>query len=162
MKKSALLASLLVTALGIGGLAGSIGIASAMTGKPGDNVRPARDRDQCFDPTFLRGFQTPGGNRLIIISDRNEAYELKLGGVCIGLDTSMAIGVRSRHGMSDVCGPFDADILYSDMGETRQCPVSSVRHLVGEEAAEYVHKPVKKNAEAASGASSSSTSKSNW
>ena len=159
MKKSALLASLLIAALGAGGLAGSIGIATAMTGKPSDNVRPTGDRNQCFDPTFLRGFQTPGHNKLIIISDRNEAYELELGGICFGLDTSFAIGVRSRYGSSEVCGPFDADILYSDMGEPRQCPVTSVRHLTGDEAAQYVQKPVKKNAEASS---SSASAKSNW
>ncbi len=162
MKKSALLASLLIASLGAGGLASGIGIATAMTGKPGDNVRPAHDRDQCFDPNFIRGFQTPGHDRLIIISDRNEAYELELGGVCIGLDTSFAIGVRSRYGMSEVCGPFDADIIFRDMGEPRRCPVTSVRHLTGDEAAQYVDKPMKKNAEASSSSSSGSASKSNW
>lgn len=160
MKKSAVMASVAVVAAGIT-LLGGLGIASAMSSRPGESVKPARDRDACFDANFIRGFQTPSDHKLIIISDRNQAYELTLGGPCWGLDTSMAIGVRTR-GVSEVCGPFDADIVFRDsMGGQRlqQCRVVDVRHLQGAEADEYVDKPMKKS-EARSGASGSAAS--NW
>ncbi|MDI7774292.1 DUF6491 family protein [Asticcacaulis sp. EMRT-3] len=143
MKISAVLASMMITA---GGLAAIAGVASAMSAKPdGQGVPPpaSHDRFACFDPSFTEGFQTINDHKMIVTTPRNQAYELTLGGVCIGLDTSFTVGIRSRNGMSQVCGPFDADILYNDMGGLRHmqsCPITSVRHLSAEEAAPYVGK----------------------
>jgi hypothetical protein len=56
------------------------------------------------------------------------------------LDTTFAVGIRSRNGMSMVCGPLDADIVFRDMGgmsRAQACPIMQVRHLTGEEAEKY-------------------------
>ncbi len=138
MKTSALLVPLVIVGLGLGG----IGAATAMSGKPNGSHAPVSgDRYRCFDSTFLRGFQTVSDNKLIVMSDQDQAYELTLGGVCIGVDTSFMIGIRPRMGSTEICGPFDADIVYNDMGSLRghqECPITDVRHLPPEEAAQYV------------------------
>ncbi len=161
MKTQALLASLMIVSAGIGGIAAIGGVASAMSSRPSTSVKPTGDRDRCFDSQFIRGFQTPNDHTVIIISDRNQAYELQLGGVCIGLDSSFAIGVRPRHGMDEICGAFDADIVYEGMDRHSPCPVTSVRHLTGDEAAPYVNAPgkdKKKYNDASAAAASSSAS----
>lgn len=153
MKSSAILASVLIVAMGLGG----IGIASAGSSRPGETINPRRDRNACFDPDFIRGFQTPGGNRVVVISGRNEAYELMLAGPCIGLESSLFIGIRSRGG-GDICGPLDGDIIYENISGRRDvCRVSRVRHLEGEEAAEYVRKPIRENKKEGAVPTSSST-----
>ncbi len=127
-------------------LAGSIvvtGAAVAMVGRPSDNaVKPTTDRYRCFDPSMVRGFQTVDDHTLVVTSDWNQAYKLTLGGVCFGLDTTFAIGLKSRSGMMDVCGPFDADIIFRDdlgAGRHQQCPIIAMKHLTGDEAAPYVN-----------------------
>ncbi len=138
MKASALAATLVICALGFG----AIGAASAMSHKPGgDKPSLKGDSYTCFDADMIRGYQSVDEHKLIVTSDFNQAYELSLGGACIGLDTSFTIGIRSRMGSSEICGPFDADVVYNDMGGLRQtqaCPVTGVRHLTGDEAAPYV------------------------
>lgn len=140
MARSALLVTGLVLGIGLGGIT----VASAMSGKPGNAPSVTGDRYRCFDSDFIRGFQTVGDSKVIITSDQNQAYELTLGGVCVGIDTSFMIGVRPRMGSTEICGPFDADIVYDDNGGPRQhpsCPVTNVRHLQGAEAEPYVMTP---------------------
>lgn len=140
MRKSALLVTFAVLSLGLG----AVTLASAMSSKPGNAPSVNGDRYRCFDSDFIRGFQTVGDSKIIITSDQNQAYELTLGGVCIGIDTSFMIGVRPRMGSTEICGPFDADIVYNDNGgihEHSSCPISNVRHLQGDEAAPYVNAP---------------------
>jgi hypothetical protein len=147
MNRQAFAAVLGVAALGIV----LVGCASEMaSGKP--DARPA-DRYRCFNPTFMRGFQTPDDHTLIIESDDNQAYQLSLAGPCFGLEESFAVGVRSRMGANEVCDPFDADIVFRDptMGGRRECKVMTIRHLTGDEAAKYVTPP-----KSAVGSSSSS------
>lgn len=157
MKISTILASGLIVAAGIGG----IGIASAASNRPGDTVDPGRDRNACFDPDFIRGFQTPGNSRVVIISSRNEAYELTVP-ACIGLESSIYIGIKTRHA-GDVCGPFDADIVYEGIsGRRESCRVSNMRHLQGEEAAEYVRKPIRENKEGKKDGTAPASSSKNW
>jgi hypothetical protein len=114
-------------------------LALAMSGRPSPDAA-LTDRDRCFDPRFLRGFQTTRDDKLIITSDNNQAYELTLGGACFGIDSTYMIGIRSRFAMSEICGPFDADILYSDLGPRRaqSCPIVGMRHLQGADAAPYI------------------------
>ncbi len=148
MNRQAITAVIGMAALGIVLVACA---SEATSGKPG--AKPV-DRYACFNPTFMRGFQTPNDNTLIIESDDNQAYELTMAGPCFGLEDSFAIGVRSRGGMSDVCDPFDADIVFRDQGfgQHRECRVMTLRHLTGDEAAKYVTP-----AKSAAGASSSSS-----
>lgn len=141
MKSPSLLLPSLAAIVAIGALAAT---SHAMTGRPSSSTQNLAngDRHACFDPDNVRNFQTLNDNTMIVTTDWNEAYELKLGGVCIGLDTSFMVGIHSRSGM-DVCGPFDADIVYNDMGGLRhaqECPIVEVRHLTGDEAAPYVVK----------------------
>jgi len=142
MKKQTVFASVLITGLGLAAVAATVMSSStfAMSGRPSSGVTPTSDRYKCFDTTFVRNFVSVDDHTIVIVSDENQAYELKLGGPCIGLDTSFAIGVRARTGMTEVCDAFDADILYSDMGRERvqECPVTGVRHLMGNDAAPYV------------------------
>ncbi len=135
MKASALLASLIVVG------AGAALVACTTTPPSGDGAPQASsNRYACFDPAMVRNFQSIDDHTMVITSGWNQAYELKLGPACIGLDTSSMIGIRSRTGVGDVCGPFDADILYSDIGSrpVQSCSITAVRHLEGEEAAPYV------------------------
>ncbi len=133
MKRSAVIATGAALALGLS-------IITAVTVAPSLAVakKASADRHACFDPDWVRGFQTKDDQTIIIMSSDNKAFELKLGGICSGLDSSVQMGIRSRHGMSQVCGPFDADIIYDDMGSPRACSIVSVRHLEGEEAEPYV------------------------
>ncbi len=155
MKKQAIATIVTVAALGIALVGGA---SLAMTGKPSGDVKPGTDRYRCFNPTFTRGFQTPSDSTLIIETDDNQAYELTMAGPCFGLQDSFAIGIRSRTGMNQVCDAFDANILFRDqaMGGRRECSVSAIRHLTGDEAAKYITTS-KKAASASSGASSQSS-----
>jgi len=162
MKRSALWVSLCVVVLGVGGIALSNmgqGVAFASdkaddraeaSAKPDSSKAGGYDRDKCFDPKFTDGFQTVNDHKVVITSDRDEPYELTVMGPCMGLDSTFALGLRTKHGAFDVCGPFDAEIVYRDMGELRTCQIASVRHLTGDEAAPY-----KRSRRGASGASSS-------
>lgn len=140
MRRVTILTSLV---MGLAATAAVTGATFAMSPRPqaGAKVLASSDRMACFDPTFVDGFQNAGDNKIVVTEGRNRVYELTLGGACIGLDTTFAIGIRSRNGMTDVCGPFDADIVFRDMGglDRRQaCPILQVRHLTGDEAAKYV------------------------
>src|SRR5688572_6893944 len=132
--KRALLVSACAAALALTAIT-AVSVSYAGSSRPDGGVDPTSSRYQCFDPDFVRSFETVNSHKMIITSDRNHAYELTLGGVCIGLDTSFQIGIRSRHGMSDICGPFDGEIVYSDgLRGLQTCSITSVRHLEGEEA----------------------------
>ena len=136
MKAAVLLASVIVVG------AGAALLAACATTAPADGQSAAynENRYKCFDPSNVRNFMSVDDHTMVITSGWNEAYELKLGPACFGLDTSAMIGIRSRTGVGDICGPFDADILYSDLGDRhpQSCSVTAVRHLTGEEAAPYV------------------------
>lgn len=161
MKISAFLASGLVCGFIVAAGLGGIGMASAASNRPNDNVNPGRDRRACFDPDFIRGFQTPGNGKVVILASNNEAYELIVP-ACIGLEDSMYIGLKARHG-GDVCGPFDADVVYEGLSGRREvCRVSGVRHLQGEEAADYVRKPIRENKEAKKEGAAPAGSSKNW
>lgn len=137
MRRSALVAVAAAAIAGFGGM----GMADAMSPRPGDTASGASDRYRCFDSENIRNFDFKDSRHLIIVSDFGQAYELELGGACIGLDTAFRIGVKTRMGSSQVCGAFDADIVYSDpmsLREVDTCPVTGVRHLTGDEAAAYV------------------------
>ncbi len=155
MNRQALLVSLLVAGIGLG----SMTVASAMSGRPSEGVKPGHDPHACFDPTFVDGFQTPD-DRTMIVTEGREAYKLSLTGVCIGLDSSFMVGIRSRYPMSEVCGPFDAEILYRDGGRRQSCQITEVKHLSPEEAAEYTGRKPAGQSSASAGASASG--KSNW
>lgn len=131
--------------------------SEATNGNSGGDAKPV-DHYRCFNPTFLRGFETPSNDKLIIESDNNQAYELAMAGPCFGLDDSLAIGIRSHTGMGEICDPLDADIIFHDnaMGGRRECRVMTMRHLTGDEAAKYI--TPRKAAAAAAGSSSTSSS----
>lgn len=158
MKISAFLVSGLTSGLIIAAGLGGIGMAWAASNRPSGNVDPGRDRNACFDPDFIRGFQTPGNGKVIILANNNEAYELTVP-ACIGLEDSMFIGLKTRHG-GDVCRAFDADVVYESFGRRDVCRVSDVRHLQGEEAAEYIRKPIRENKKKEGDAPASSSK--NW
>ena len=134
--------------MGLAAAAVVAGAAFSMSPRPHEGAPPpSSDRHACFDPTFVEGFQSLSDNKLLITGAHDQLYELTLGGICMGLDTSFAIGIRSRNGMSQVCGPFDADIVFRDMGGMRHlqaCPITQVRHLTGDEAAKYLAAPKRK------------------
>jgi len=136
----------IITGMGLLGLAAVTGACLAMSPRPQAGAKPPAEHMSCFDPTFIDGFQPAGDNKIVVTEGRNRVYELTMGGVCIGLDTTFAVGIRSRTGMNQVCGPFDADLVFRDMGglDRRQaCPITEVRLLTGAEAAKYVDAPRK-------------------
>ncbi|HTM83145.1 DUF6491 family protein [Asticcacaulis sp.] len=142
MKKSTCIAALFAAGLGVIAVTG---VALAMSaGRPAPDNKPARDPRACFDSSQVRSFQTEKDDKIIIISNWNEAYELTMMPACIGLDSSFHIGIKSRgSGLNDICGPFDGEIVYSDMGDRplKTCPIQAVRHLTPEEAVAYGVKP---------------------
>jgi len=147
MKKSTCIAVLFAAGLGsvvVGGIAVT-GAALAMSaGRPAPDNKPARDPRACFDASQVQNFQTEKDNKIIIISNWNEAYELTMMPACIGLDSSFRIGIKSRvNGMNNICGPFDGEIVYSDMGDRplKTCPIQAIRHLTPEEAVAYGIRP---------------------
>lgn len=125
-------------ALGLGG--SGLLLSYAMAERPDTPVPIARDRDRCFNPDFILDIDAVSDHKVVVTSGRNQAYELTLGGVCSGLDTSLTIGIRTRFSGSDICGPFEADIVYGGFGGDRlqACPITAVRHLPADEAEPYV------------------------
>ena len=142
MKKSTCIAALFAAGLGVSAVTG---VALAMSaGRPAPDSKMGRDPRACFDSSQVRSFQTEKDDKIIIISNWNEAYELTMTPACIGLDSSFRIGIKSRgSGLNDICGPFDGEIVYSDMGDRplKTCPIQAVRHLTPEEAVAYGIKP---------------------
>ena len=153
MKRQAITAVLGMAALGVILVACA---SEATNGQPGADAKSI-DRNRCFSTTFVRNFETAGDDKLIIESDNNQAYELDMAGPCFGLDDSLALGIRSHTGMSQICDPLDVDIIFHNnvLGGRSECHVMTMRHLTGDEAAKYLTS--RKAAAAAAGSSSSSS-----
>ena len=144
MKRSSFIAVSSAVGLGLTVIAVTLvpeAIASA--GRPTKDAPPNTDRYRCFSPSDIQSFQSVDEHKIVVVSNRNEVYQLGVSGPCMGLDTSFAIGIRSRFGNMDICGPFDADIVYQEMGHERvaQCTITEVKHLTGDDASAYVAKP---------------------
>lgn len=142
MKTSTCIAALV--AAGLGALVVGTAALAMSAGRPAPDNKPARDPRACFSSSQVRNFQTEKDDKIIIIADSDDAYELTMTPACIGLDASFRIGIKSRGtGLNDICGPFDGEIVYSDMGDRplKSCPIQAVRHLTPEEAAAYGVKP---------------------
>ncbi len=140
MKAAVLLASLIVAG------AGTTALVACTTTNPGGDgnasADPSSHRFKCFDPAMVRNFESVDDHTMVITTNWNDAFKLTLGPACIDLDTSAMVGIKSRTGFGDVCGPFDADIIYSDLGRERPqtCSITAVEHLTGDAAAPYVGK----------------------
>ncbi|MDC7675647.1 DUF6491 family protein [Asticcacaulis machinosus] len=84
---------------------------------------------QCFYVDDVRSYFTPNDDVMVVETYRKQNYALTIAPACIGLDNAGRIGLRSRGGLSRVCGPFDAEVLYAEFGDNRlrRCNITDVR-----------------------------------
>lgn len=110
-----------------------LGFAQAQTSeKPA--AKP-REISQCFRTNDIRGFDNDDRRKLIVETYSGDFYELGLMAGCMDIDHAMKLGFRGRNGSDRVCGGFDAEILYRELGSGRlsRCQVTNVRPFTHEE-----------------------------
>ncbi|OYW81042.1 MAG: hypothetical protein B7Z26_05580, partial [Asticcacaulis sp. 32-58-5] len=59
---------------------------------------------QCFYVDDVRSFFTPNDDVMVVETYRKQNYALTIAPACIGLDNAGRIGLRSRGGLTRVCG----------------------------------------------------------
>jgi Family of unknown function (DUF6491) len=90
---------------------------------------PSGKDAQCFYVDDVRSYFTPNDDVMVVETHRKQNYALTIAPACMGLDNAGRIGLRSRSGMTRVCGPFDAEVLYTEFGDNRlkRCNITDVR-----------------------------------
>ncbi|GGZ42937.1 DUF6491 family protein [Asticcacaulis endophyticus] len=90
---------------------------------------PSGKDAQCFYVDDVRSYFTPNDDVMVVETHRKQNYALTIAPACMGLDNAGRIGLRSRGGLSRVCGPFDAEVLYAEFGDNRlkRCNITDVR-----------------------------------
>lgn len=91
---------------------------------------------KCFFADQVDSFSSINDHSILIRDRFNHAYRLEVSGYCPSLDHSFRLAVVARHGMSQVCGAFDADIVIADtgFGGPESCSVTEVTPLSASEA----------------------------
>lgn len=115
----------------LAGLGLSLAACAPTTGTqvPETDVKAAAD--QCFYVDDVRSYFTPNDDVMVVETFRKQNYALTVAPACMGLDNAGRIGLKSRGGLSRVCGPFDAEVLYAEFGDNRlkRCHITDVRYV---------------------------------
>lgn len=95
--------------------------------------------ESCFYADNIERFYTEDDDSMMVTDYRGRSFRLDLTGACFGIDTALKLAIRTK-GSRQVCGPFDADVVYSDDtsgGRLRSCMIRNVTALSKEEADAY-------------------------
>ncbi|ESQ80529.1 DUF6491 family protein [Asticcacaulis sp. YBE204] len=95
-----------------------------------------KEMKKCFRSDDIDRFNPVDSRTMIIETYAHQHYKLTLSGACMGIEEALRIGVKTRNGLSNVCGGLDAEILYNEMGSGRvtRCAVTEVTPITQEEA----------------------------
>ncbi|MDC7683526.1 DUF6491 family protein [Asticcacaulis sp. BYS171W] len=95
-----------------------------------------KEMKKCFRSDDIDRFNPVDSRTMIIETYAHQHYKLTLSGACMGIEEALRIGVKTRNGLSNVCGGLDAEILYNDLGSGRlsRCSVTEVTPITPEEA----------------------------
>jgi len=121
-----------LTVLGLG-LAGLLALsllpAQAQT-QPGqgDETPSRKEMRKCFRPDDVDRFNPIDADTMVVETTGRQHYKLTLAGGCFGIDSALRIGIRTRGAMSQVCGSFDGEILYNELGsgQLSKCSILEV------------------------------------
>lgn len=111
--------------------------ASAETDREREASAPAqKEMRKCFRSDDVDRFNPIDSRTMIVETYGRKHYRLELSGACMGIEDAFRIGIRTRAGALNVCGGFDAEILYSDPGSARltRCQITDVKPITKEEA----------------------------
>lgn len=123
-------AQLTVLGLGAAGLM-ALSLLPAQAQPQADDYKetPARkEMRKCFRPDDVDGFNPIDSDTLVVETTGRQHYKLTLAGGCFGIDSSLRIGIRTRGGMSQICGGLDGEIIYNElgMGRVSRCAIVEV------------------------------------
>lgn len=95
-----------------------------------------KEMRKCFRSDDIDRFNPVDSRTMVIETYNRQHYKLQLSGACMGIEDAFRIGVKTRAGSSNICGGFDAEILYSDSGSGRlaKCNITDVTPITKEEA----------------------------
>ncbi|UDF04962.1 DUF6491 family protein [Asticcacaulis sp. AND118] len=95
-----------------------------------------KEMRKCFRSDDIDRFNPVDSRTMIIETYNRQHYKLELSGACMGIEDAFRIGVKTRAGSINICGGFDAEILYSDSGSGRlaKCNITQVTPITQEEA----------------------------
>lgn len=95
-----------------------------------------KEMRKCFRSDDIDRFNPVDSRTMVIETYGRQHYKLQLSGACMGIEDAFRIGVKTRAGSSNICGGFDAEILYSDSGSGRlaKCNITDVTPITKEEA----------------------------
>jgi hypothetical protein len=109
---------------------------------PTDVPKPVLDN--CFFINDVRDYQTIKDDALIIEARRGQFFKLELSGGCFGIDSALEIGLKGRSGFNRVCGAFDAEVVYRDIGSRHglaRCAITDITAITQDEAKALTSKP---------------------
>ena len=89
---------------------------------------------QCLDVRQIQSIMPQDSRTVDIVTNANEAFELKLDSPCLDLDVQARPQVRTR-GTNQICGAGDGDVFYPGSNIPQVCRVMAVRHMSADEAA---------------------------
>ncbi|MDC7694874.1 DUF6491 family protein [Asticcacaulis sp. DXS10W] len=135
MTVAALAAAGLTTLSLLPAQAQSVGAESSA---PPEREAPKAQKDmrKCFRSEDIDRFNPIDSRTMVIETYGHQHYRLELSGACMGIEDAFRIGVRTRGGSIQVCGGFDAEILYSEPGSGRltRCNITDVKPITKDEA----------------------------
>ncbi|MFT3997692.1 MAG: DUF6491 family protein [Asticcacaulis sp.] len=108
---------MIAAAIGAAGLAG-LSLLPAQARSAAEDSKPAAksNPNRCFRSDDIDRFNPVDTRTMVIETYAHQHYKLTLAGGCMGIEDALRIGVKTRGGTSYICGSFDADILYNELG----------------------------------------------
>lgn len=111
--------------------------ASAQPDREREAATPAqKEMRKCFRSDDIDRFNPVDSRTMIVETYGHQNYKLELSGACMGIEDAFRIGIRTRAGAINVCGGFDAEVLYSEPGSGRlaRCHITDVKAITKAEA----------------------------
>ena len=94
-------------------------------------AKPAR---ACFYSGDIRGWKEAAGNRVNVLVNGKDIYQMQLIGSCPDINTALGIGLQS--GADDrICEGQNVTLIVPAVGIPRRCPVTTIVKLTPEQVA---------------------------
>jgi hypothetical protein len=120
-------------ALAVVAIAGAMALQPSQAREPDEGQAKASPR--CLDTRYTGRMHVVNDHTLLVYDRFDNAYQIEHGGGCKSMDDYSQIGFV-LNGSSDVCGPHDAQLLYSPTGHGSRttCIISGFKSVSKAEA----------------------------
>lgn len=118
----------------VAGLALTAGASAMAADEPTDSAVPPPARRTCFFSSQISGWQEGPSEEVVYLDvGANDVYRLDMFGRCVGLESTITIGVETRGGGTSICDGLDVTLITGSPVGPYRCPVSKITRLTEEE-----------------------------